>query len=420
MRGAFAFLLFSLLVLVRFGINLGSFSLEPSVIAMYLLLAIGLTQAAFRVSLARAALYGLCIALGGLSLYANLLWGARPNTSFGSLALIGLLYFPYVFVLRQGALSEDDTRFAYGVFLNLSLFVACAGVLQFFVQFVYRPAWLFDFAQVIPSAIRGSTRYNTVIPVSTFFKSNGFFLAEPSGFGFLMGLALIAELHFARRSIYLALFGLGLLVSYSGTGLLALCLGVLFPLNFRTVLRVLTFGAIGGVIFYLLGDALNLGLTLERVGEFDSDRKHSSGHIRYIAPMRLLVDTFLREPWTPLLGHGPGSISREVQIYEFFDPTWAKLVFEYGLLGTTAFLALFITAFKNPRVSPSVRAIFFFSWLVMGGHLLSAGNNYLILALAGMLPRIPGKQPDVSDDGGTEVVFLLTRRFSRSSDRAPA
>lgn len=387
MRGAYAFLLITILILARFGINLGEYSLDASIVGMYGLLLVGIFTSAFKISLKRAALYGLCIALSGLSLYANLFWGPRPNTSFGSLALLAVLYLPFVFVLRPQTLAEDDAAWAHGLFLNLSLFVACAGVAQFFLQFVYHPSWLFDFTPFIPSGLRGSSHYNTVIPVGSFFKSNGFFLREPSGFGFLMALSFIAELHGARRTARLGLFGLGLLVSYSGTGILTLCVGVLFPLNLRTVLRVLALLLGGFVVFFLVGEALNLGATLERVGEFGADRQHSSGYIRYVAPMRLVFDTFFREPWTPMLGHGPGSISRETQIYEFFDPTWAKLLFEYGLLGTIAFLALFTSALRNPLISPSLRAILFFCWLIMGGHLLSPSENYLILALVGLLPR---------------------------------
>lgn len=419
MRGAYAFLLISILILARFGINLGAYSLDASIVGMYVLIVFGLLTAAFRVSLKRTALYGLCIAFAGLSLYANLFWGPRPNTSFGSLSLLALLYFPFVFVLRPQTLAQDDAAFALGLFLNLALFVACSGIAQFFLQFVYRPGWLFDFTDFIPHALRGSSHYNTVIPVGSLYKSNGFFLREPSGFGFLMALSFIAELHSGRRTARLALFGLGLLVSYSGTGILTLCIGVLFPLNLRTVLRVSALILGGLVIFFLLGEALNLGATLERVAEFEGDREHSSGHIRYIAPMRLIADTLFREPWTAVLGHGPGSISRETQLYEFFDPTWAKLLFEYGLLGTFSFLALFVSALRNPQTSPSVRAILFFCWLIMGGHLLSPSNNYLVLALAGILPRSPYRRA-ASVAAPSEAPITPRRPLAPAAARVPA
>lgn len=410
MRIAYALLLVSILIFARFGINLGSYSLDLSAVAMYGLLASGLFTGALEISLQRAALYGLCVACAGLSLYVNLLAREAPNTSFGSLSLVLFLYLPFLFVLRPKTLADDDVRFCHGLFLHLGFFIACAGIAQFFVQFVYRPSWLFDYSHLIPSPLRGSSHYNTTIPVGAFFKSNGFFLREPSGFGFLMALCFIMERDGPRRLVRLCLFGLALLVSYSGTGILTLCIGALFPLNLRTTLRVLALVGGGLLVFLIAGDLLNLNATLDRVSEFDGERKHSSGYIRYIAPGRLIGDTFFRDLWTPLVGHGPGSISREKQLYEFFDPTWAKLLFEYGALGAVAFVTLFVVALRHAGLSPSVRAVLFFCWLVMGGHLLSPSNNYLVLALAGLLAR------------GSEVrrrpgPFPLTRLISRPAPK---
>lgn len=413
MRLAYALLLVSILIFARFGINLGSYSLDLSAVAMYGLVTLGLLTGALDVSLKRAALYGLCVACAGLSLYVNLLARDVPNTSFGSLSLVLFLYLPFLFVLRPRTLSSnDDIRFCHGLFLNLGFFVACAGVAQFFVQFVYRPSWLFDFSHLIPSPLRGSSHYNTTIPVGSFFKSNGFFLREPSGFGFLVALCFLMEWEGPKRFVRLGLFALALIVSYSGTGILTLLIGALFPLNLRTTLRILGLLGAGTLVFLVAGEVLNLNATLDRVSEFDEQRKNSSGYIRYIAPARLIGDTFFSDLWTPLVGHGPGSISREKQLYEFFDPTWAKLLFEYGVLGALSFLALFIVTLSHPGLSPSVRAVLFFCWLVMGGHLLSPSNNYLVLALAGLLSHQSGA---VRKRAGP---FPLTRLISRPAPKA--
>jgi hypothetical protein len=105
MRLAYALLLVSILIFARFGINLGSYSLDLSAVAMYGLVTLGLLTGALDVSLKRAALYGLCVACAGLSLYVNLLARDVPNTSFGSLSLVLFLYLPFLFVLRPRTLS---------------------------------------------------------------------------------------------------------------------------------------------------------------------------------------------------------------------------------------------------------------------------------------------------------------------------
>ena len=138
------------------------------------------------------------------------------------------------------------------------------------------------------------------------------------------------------------------------------------------------------MVFWLFGDALNLSFTLGRVGEFNAES--SSGYIRYVAPMRLVSETLDTNAFTFWLGHGPGTILRMRRSYEFHDPTWAKLLFEYGVLGFTAFLALFLTALRRPGLPLQLRAALFWGWLIMGGHLLSPEQNFLTLVLVGLTP----------------------------------
>ncbi|HEV8550228.1 MAG TPA: hypothetical protein VGQ57_14390, partial [Polyangiaceae bacterium] len=200
---------------------------------------------------------------------------------------------------------------------------------------------------------------------------------------FLMGLALIAEWHSFRRTARLACFGLALLLTYSGTGLLVLFIAMLFPLGRGTLVRLAVLGAAGAIVLFLLGDALNLWFTLGRLDEFGAER--SSAYIRYIAPFRLIADTLGSTGWSAWLGHGPGAIARETAAYEFHDPTWAKLLFEYGIFGAFACVGLFVVALRTPVVPERLRAVLFCSWLVMGGHLLTPEQNFLTLALVGLL-----------------------------------
>jgi O-antigen ligase len=199
----------------------------------------------------------------------------------------------------------------------------------------------------------------------------------------MMALACIVEAATHRRVRRIACFGFALLLTYSGTGILALLIGMLFPLGKKTLLRVLALGCAASVVLLLLGNVLNLSFTLGRIDEFGSER--SSAYIRYIAPLRLVTETFDASAWSAWLGHGPGAISRETRGYEFHDPTWAKLLFEYGALGFIAFLGLFLVALAQRGVPAQIRAALFFAWLMMGGHLLSPEQNFLTLALVGLL-----------------------------------
>jgi hypothetical protein len=372
-------LLLSVTLLQRFGANLGAASTSLALLAGYLFLVFALAAGQVTVSMERCLLVcvGFCIGI------ASLLFNEEASST-ASLLLLGAMYVPFAFQLRPACLARDDAAWAMARFLDVAFFAAICGIVQFLLQPWVRAPWWFDFSSYIPDWFRATGTFNTVIPVGSLNKSNGFFFREPSGFSYLMALATVAELNGARRGLRVIGFTLALLLTYSGTGILALLLAMLHPLGPKTLLRLAGVLIAGALLFGLLGDALNLTATLERVGEFNS--AHSSGYMRYVAPGRLLAETFDTAGWTPFLGHGPGTIFRTVRSYEFHDPTWAKLLFEYGAAGLVAFVGLFLAMLRSSGIPLQVRAVLFWGWLIMGGHLLSPEHNFLALALVGLMP----------------------------------
>lgn len=386
LRGSIVFLLLSTTVLQRFGLNFGSYSANVTLLAMFGVLGVALASSRLSFAVERVFLYVLCIAIAAASMLTNLNFSLIDRSSLSSLLLLVVMFLPFVFVLKPDPTGRNDADWVMRCFSNIALFCAFAGIAQFFAQFVMKPPWLFDFTESIPFILRGPSGFNTVIPVGSLFKSNGFFFREPSGFSFTMAFALLVEVALYKRLPRIGAFALALLLTYSGTGILALFIGLLFPLGLRTVLRLGAVALVGGLVVVALGDVLNLSFTLGRVGEFGSER--SSAYIRYIAPFRVIADTMMSDAWSFWLGHGPGTIYRlgPSSSYDFHDPTWAKLLFEYGVLGFVAFVALFATALYRPRVPQQLRAVLFFSWLLMGGHLLTPENNYFTLTLVGLMP----------------------------------
>lgn len=316
----------SAIVLSRFGINLGTYSLNFSLIAIYVLIGFALLSGNFVIDPRRLFAHYICVAVASTSFLVNKGFGHVDRASWTSLLLLVTIYFPFVFVFHANGSKENQLLWVVRVFSNIALFCACAGIVQFYAQFLIHGDWLFDFSPYIPTLLLGPTEYNPVIPVGSLYKSNGFFFREPSEFSFIMGLALLGEFVLYKRVLRIALFGLALLLSYSGTGLLTLFIGLLFPLGRRTIGQLFLLLGIGGIVVWLLGDVLNLSFTLGRVKEFDSE--DSSAYMRYVAPMRLIHASLDTDPWTALLGHGPGTIERTTQSFIFHDPTWAKLIFE--------------------------------------------------------------------------------------------
>ncbi|RYZ02344.1 MAG: hypothetical protein EOO73_32075 [Myxococcales bacterium] len=381
LRAATLLLLLSVTVLERFGLTAGAVSISAAMLAIYPFLGIAGLAGQLVLSLERTLLYGLCMAVALSSLLVN-----EESASFSSFALLGAMYLPFVFVLREGALAEDDASWIYARFLDVCLLCAAAGVAQFALQFVIHAHWLFDYSSYIPAPLRMNGIFNTVIPMGSLNKSNGFFFREPSGFSYLMALGLIAETVSSKRPWRVALMAGALLLTYSGTGILALLLASLYPFGVKTVLRLAGIVLAGALVFWLLGDALNLSFTLGRVNEFSSDSSQSSGYIRYVAPGRLVAETLVDAPFSAFIGHGPGTIFHTLRSYEFHDPTWAKLLFEYGAFGFLGFLSLFLLTLRRRSLPVQLRAALFWGWLVMGGHLLSPEQNFLTLVLVGLTP----------------------------------
>lgn len=377
-RCALIFLMLSVTVFSRFGLRLvGGFPIEIGLVALYTLLVVLLWRGWARLDPLAFVLYGVVLAVATLSLMVNHNFGIAP-ASANSLVMLAAIYLPFMF-----ALQLPDTQQAWAwtvrVFGNVALFCAVAGIAQFYAQFHIHEPWLFNFNLLTPWRLQGPGGYHTVIPVGELFKSNGFFLREPSHFSFLMALALLLELHSARRLWRMVLFGLALLLSYSGTGLLALALGLLFPLGRRTVVVMLISVVGGALLLGLLGEALNLQFTLDRVSEFGSQR--SSAYARYVAPVVRMAEEIDAQPWSALVGQGPGTIQRNVRQLASFDPTWAKLLYEYGLLGLLAMLALVGYCLTRIAAPTSIRVVLFAGWLVMGGYLLSPENCALLYLL---------------------------------------
>jgi hypothetical protein len=387
-RATFIFCLLGITILQRFGVNFGFYTVNFSLISLYVLLFYVLLSGWVKMAIPDTLHYSIFIFLSFIS-YLFSYFFSETATSFTSLALVASIYFPFCFKWKIQENVNYNWLWVANTFINISVFVGVCGLLQYIGQFFIHAEWLVDFSQYIPDSIRASEGYNTSIPVGLMYKSNGFFLLEPSGFSQLMAIALLCEWTLFRRIGRMSLLGLGLLVSYSGTGLLTLLLGAMFPLRLRTVVRALGLAAVGVLVFFVLGDLLNLSATLDRFGEFSTPG--SSASDRFVAPIELLQEQIGdgSDIVHVLLGNGPGSVTRAVRSYTFFDPTWARLFFEYGLLGSIAFLWFFIQTINQFSSPSEIRAGLFFCWFLMGDGLATPEAAAMIFMIAGLWQASP-------------------------------
>jgi hypothetical protein len=163
---------------------------------------------------------------------------------------------------------------------------------------------------------------------------------------------------------------------------------MMFPLGRKTVIRLALLAGVALAIYWGLGDLLNLGFMVNRVDEFNETG--SSGFARFVSPMLLIWWQIDVDAWSAILGHGPGMILRTIERMprsrEYFDPTWAKLIFDYGALGLIAFSLFIIRTLNQSRAPAELRAGLFTTWLVMGGYLLIPLKTAELQVLALMWP----------------------------------
>jgi hypothetical protein len=381
-RWALTALVVGVVLMDRFGVMFGGFSLGLALPLTWVLLAVLLLSGRLEVDIASLLLYCGIASVAVASYLFNANVDGGNATSVASLFLLLTIYLPFAFGLAPRPDNHAHWLWTLRMIGNVLLIAALAGIVQFYAQFVLRAPWLFDSSLLIPLPVRAQGVFNSAIPVGSLLKANGFFSREPSGFSFLMAFGLLVELALFKRIKRMLCFGLALLLSYSGTGLLALAIGLAWSLRPAMLLRL----GIGATVLLvgnaLAGDPFNLAFTFSRVGEFGA--QGSSAYMRYVAPLRLVDANIDVTPWSAWLGHGPGMILKTAWAFETHDPTWAKLLFEYGIAGFVLFLGFM--AYKLAAICAPVQfsALLFASWLAMGGNLLSPENVsliYVVLAL---------------------------------------
>jgi hypothetical protein len=247
--------------------------------------------------------------------------------------------------------------------------------LQFCVQFLYKPDWLFNFKDYIPSFFQNKNPSNTEISFLWFHKANGFFLTEPSGFSQTCAYGLLFSF-FLQKAFWIFLVFLGgLLCSISGTGLV-LALPIIFWFlfvgdfiqRFHALCLILLF-----CLFTIFG---GFYIWETRLQEFKGGASivTSSAAARFVNPLILVRDSLSSSIKNALIGQGPGTIQRSIKDFDFHDPTYAKVLYEYGILGLIGYLMLFVRRFFSFNKPLILSFLMIVQLFFLGGNLLSLNN----------------------------------------------
>jgi hypothetical protein len=137
-----------------------------------------------------------------------------------------------------------------------------------------------------------------------------------------------------------------------------------------------------------------LNLWLDRLDEFSMPG--SSGYARFVAPTEMVERGVDNGSLAVLFGNGGGSYWRTVSAldrsYEISDPTWAKLIFEYGIAGFLMISALFFYRIYRSGLRREICNALVVVWMSTGA-LLSVDAAFLmwLLTLAPSVNKIASR-----------------------------
>jgi hypothetical protein len=369
-------LLASVMFLGRFTIPFGHLFLDLTLVPVSFLLVYRFIRSGLVMQYDRLLWFLAVLACAGWSL-----WSHFNVTMLTSFFLFVVLY--WLLTLARPTTGEQyrDVLQAYQLLVAI---LSAIAIVQFLAQFVVNGRELIHFFGIFPDYLF-TDRQNTLIPVtqgSSLIKSNALFLPEPSTLSQVTALAILIEILEFRRAKYLSLFAGALLLSYSGTGLMALFAFMpVAAMRYRSV-RLPVLIVVVVVALLAATGAINLSVFMGRLGEFQDQQ--ASGFARFVSPIWLAQDFLHTAPLSAVLfGNGPGTTDAFAGSHWFtgFSETWLKLIYEYGLIGLFVFACFFASCFRKSHCPGLVRAAIVFGYVFLGGELLDPSQVTTIIVL---------------------------------------
>jgi hypothetical protein len=314
--------------------------------------------------------------------------------SFSIASLIGLLATYAALTVRPN--ENFDPARTFGIFVGYVRLCAILGIAQYFLQFSGLRFFSFfvAFPALKPFLLEPLYNFQPVVAYgSSVMRSNGVFLLEPSHFSQLLMLGVAVDVFVRREWRFLPLYAFAYVLTYAGTGLVALAIACILTVLIqpRRSVAIAIFGVVA-LVFAVLAAAIlpeQFGALTSRSGELNASG--SSAYARYMTQFSVL-DMLWGETRT-LVGFGPGALDRA----EFYTTGGGnpalKLFVDYGLIGLVAFAGFFVHALWR-------RDLAIVSLFVLVNFQLGGGNlMFAPLVVLGAILCIWSKSEDTDDEG---------------------
>jgi hypothetical protein len=268
--------------------------------------------------------------------------------SIQSLLMLAVLHIPYAMVVTRGhELVPRVLKF----FLHIATLLSVLAIAQYFLQGFIDQALLYPIDNLVPQqfVVQGFNSQGTISYGSTQVRATGMFMLEPSFLTQFLAVAIIAETLTSSRLWRLGLYAMGILVAHAGTGMLILAIVMPFVVITRRRWDLLLIGAVGIVLVFAFGEALNLDMITNRAGEFNDP--NSSGFARFVGGFYMFEEMLWPNLVRALFGYGAGSFLEYTHLFsiEVADMPMTKMIFEFGLVGAAVYFTFIASClFSSP------------------------------------------------------------------------
>jgi hypothetical protein len=372
-------LLLAVTFLQRVAVPLGTFQIPLSVPIAYLALVVFFMSGRVRVNTIGFLLYAAAIFLMIVTMYAEKAW----FSPFSFFYLAGL----YVIYLFSIDVDRPQYLRCLEIYQKFMIVMALIAILQFVEQVTTHTMFsLFDW---LPDQfwLRGYNTRPTLGYGSEFHKANGEFFLEPSFLSQYLAVAIIIEILFFGRWKRMALYGMAMFCSFSGTGMILLAVfAVVSVIKARRYELLYPVPLLLIALFFLQDNPYVEAIT-GRVGEFGA--QGSSASVRFETPNTALLDFITHDFTAFLIGKGPGIVDQLGIIRHYGQanyPALHKLLIEYGLIGTAPFMAFIVWSFFARPRSRVLAGAFFIMYMLLSGSLLQPHTIYLFYVLGILMP----------------------------------
>lgn len=384
-----------MLMLQKIAIHIGEFEFSIAFFLFTLLLfQLGLHRRV-QINKRRLMVYILFLVMTMISCAVN-----AHMVKYTSYLLLIILYFMVCFDIK---LSNNNKARLRRVVIRVLLLSAIIGIIQFLMQLAGMQ--FFDIFDMVPNSIKLSG-FNTYYPLSygsKLIKSNGWIYLEPSFFSQFMALGIIIVLNDSNRQFdkktiaFLILFILGLIFSFSGTGILLLIVAFI-PSIRKLSIKNRFLVIIGGLVavfvfsrsqyFYSVSDRL-----------FEVTVSGSSGAIRFVNPY---IVAFGSQNQSFFLGRGAGMADDLNYFFVVNHNAITKIMIEYGFFTLLVFIPFISMVFLRNQISTtSVSVLLMF--LFLSGNLLQPSILFVLFLMVDLEPK-------------TKTQILFRRQFLKNNN----